>query len=63
MVTEDELRDWINERVGAKYQRVHKVVFMEDFSRGAAGKTLKRVMRNNSGPHETCGSEHLFVKS
>ena len=45
VVTEDELRGWINERVGAKYQRVHKVVFMEDFPRGAAGKTLKRVLR------------------
>ncbi len=45
VVTEDELRGWINERVGAKYQRVHKVVFMEDFPRGVAGKTLKRVLR------------------
>lgn len=45
VVTEDELRGWINERVSAKYQRVQRVVFMEDFPRGAAGKTLKRVMR------------------
>ncbi len=44
-VTEDELRDWINERVDSKLQRVHAVVIMEDFPRSAAGKTLKRVMR------------------
>jgi long-chain acyl-CoA synthetase len=45
-VSEDELRDWINERVDSKLQRVHAVVFMEDFPRSTAGKTLKRVMRD-----------------
>jgi long-chain acyl-CoA synthetase len=44
-VSEDELRDWINERVDSKLQRVHAVVLMEDFPRSTAGKTLKRVMR------------------
>lgn len=44
-VSEDELRDWINERVDSKLQRVHAVVFREDFPRSTAGKTLKRVMR------------------
>jgi long-chain acyl-CoA synthetase len=44
-VTEESLRKWINERVDAKFQRVHAVVFMEDFPRSSAGKTLKRVMR------------------
>jgi acyl-CoA synthetase (AMP-forming)/AMP-acid ligase II len=47
-VTEDELREWINERVDSKLQRVHAVAFMEDFPRSTAGKTLKRVMR---GPY------------
>ena len=41
----EELRDWINERVNARYQRVHAVVFMDDFPRSASGKTLKRVIR------------------
>jgi long-chain acyl-CoA synthetase len=41
----DELRDWINERVDAKHQRVSKVVFLEDFPRTVAGKTLKRELR------------------
>jgi acyl-CoA synthetase (AMP-forming)/AMP-acid ligase II len=43
--TAAELRDWINERVGARYQRVSEVVIMKDFPRSAAGKTLKREMR------------------
>jgi acyl-CoA synthetase (AMP-forming)/AMP-acid ligase II len=40
-----ELRDWINEHVAARYQRVSEVVTMKDFPRSAAGKTLKREMR------------------
>ncbi len=40
-----ELRDWINERVCARYQRVYDVVIREDFPRSTAGKTLKREMR------------------
>ncbi len=44
-VTEDELCDWINERVDGKHQRVRAVVFMQDFPRSTAGKTLKREMR------------------
>jgi len=44
-VAADELRDWINSRVAARYQRVSEVVIMTDFPRSAAGKTLKREMR------------------
>jgi acyl-CoA synthetase (AMP-forming)/AMP-acid ligase II len=44
-VTEAELCDWINERVDAKHQRVLAVVFMQDFPRSTAGKTLKRELR------------------
>ena len=44
-VTPEELKAWINERVGAKFQRVSQVVIMEDFPRNVAGKTLKREMR------------------
>ena len=44
-VSVDALRDWINERVGARYQRVSGVVAMADFPRSAAGKTLKRELR------------------
>jgi acyl-CoA synthetase (AMP-forming)/AMP-acid ligase II len=41
----DVLREWINARVAARYQRVSEVVIMQDFPRSAAGKTLKREMR------------------
>lgn len=44
-ITAEELRDWINERVAAKYQRVSKVVIMNSFPRSVAGKTLKRELR------------------
>ena len=43
--TASELRDWINERVAARYQRVHEVTILPAFPRNAAGKTLKREMR------------------
>ena len=45
-VTAEELRDWINERVAARNQRVQQVVIMPAFPRNAAGKTLKREMRD-----------------
>jgi acyl-CoA synthetase (AMP-forming)/AMP-acid ligase II len=41
----EELRDWINARVQAKYQRLSRVVIHDDFPRSAAGKTLKRELR------------------
>jgi acyl-CoA synthetase (AMP-forming)/AMP-acid ligase II len=46
-ISPEQLRDWINARVAAKYQRVHDVVFMDEFPRNVAGKTLKRVMRED----------------
>jgi long-chain acyl-CoA synthetase len=44
-VTADALREWINERVAARFQRVSAVVLMDDFPRSTAGKTLKRELR------------------
>lgn len=44
-VTADDLREWINARVAARYQRVERVLVMDDFPRNAAGKTLKRELR------------------
>ncbi|MGZ8711214.1 MAG: class I adenylate-forming enzyme family protein [Thermoanaerobaculia bacterium] len=41
-----ELREWINERVSARYQRVAEVLLMSEFPRSAAGKTLKRELRD-----------------
>jgi long-chain acyl-CoA synthetase len=36
-----ELIEWINARVGAKFQRVADVMILESFPRNVAGKTLK----------------------
>ena len=44
-IAAETLRDWINANVSAKFQRVQDVFIMEDFPRNVAGKTLKRVMR------------------
>jgi acyl-CoA synthetase (AMP-forming)/AMP-acid ligase II len=44
-ISAGELRDWVNERVGARYQRVSELVIMAAFPRSAAGKTLKRELR------------------
>lgn len=45
--TAEELREWINARVGARFQRLHEVVILKEFPRNAAGKTLKRTMRTD----------------
>jgi acyl-CoA synthetase (AMP-forming)/AMP-acid ligase II len=44
--TTDELREWINARVEARYQRIDRVLLMDTFPRSAAGKTLKRELRD-----------------
>jgi len=44
-VSDEELKAWINERVGARYQRVSRVIVYLEFPRNAAGKILKREMR------------------
>ena len=43
--TADELKEWINERVQARYQRVREVVVRDTFPTSAAGKTLRRTLR------------------
>lgn len=41
----EQLRDWINVRVAARYQRVSAVALVSSFPRNAAGKILKRELR------------------
>jgi acyl-CoA synthetase (AMP-forming)/AMP-acid ligase II len=41
-----ELLDWVNQRVGAKFQRLSDVTIVDDFPRNVAGKTLKRDLRD-----------------
>ena len=45
-VDEAELRDWVNERVQARYQRVREVIIREEFPLSLAGKTLRRLVRD-----------------
>ena len=42
----DELREWINERVQARYQRLREVIVRDAFPTSLAGKTLRRVIRD-----------------
>ncbi|MBK6335485.1 MAG: AMP-binding protein [Betaproteobacteria bacterium] len=44
-VAAEDLREWINARVAATYQRLARVIVMDEFPRNAAGKTLKRELR------------------
>lgn len=41
----EELKVWINQNVGAKFQRISDLVVFEEFPRNAAGKTLKRSIQ------------------
>ena len=43
-VEAEALRAWINERVGARFQKVREVIVLPEFPRSAAGKTLKREL-------------------
>ena len=52
-VSEEELRDWINANVEARFQRVRDVVRYQEFPRNAAGKTLKREMRDRFSTSNT----------
>lgn len=45
-VSPGDLKAWINQRVGARFQQVCEVVVKSEFPRNAAGKTLKRLMRD-----------------
>jgi acyl-CoA synthetase (AMP-forming)/AMP-acid ligase II/pimeloyl-ACP methyl ester carboxylesterase len=45
-VTTDEIREWVNGRVEARYQKVRDVVALDEFPRSVAGKTLRRKMKS-----------------
>lgn len=46
VLEEQELLYWVNERVGAKFQRLSGIAIVDDFPRNVAGKTLKRELRD-----------------
>jgi len=43
-VSESDLLPWLNSQL-AKYQRVSKIVFRDEFPRNALGKVLKKDLR------------------
>ncbi|MEM7194000.1 MAG: AMP-binding protein [Pseudomonadota bacterium] len=44
-VDADELCQWVNDRVDAKFQRISTVIVLDSFPRNVAGKILKRELR------------------
>jgi long-chain acyl-CoA synthetase len=42
----DEIRDWVNDRVQARFQKVREVIALDEFPLSVAGKTLRRVIRD-----------------
>jgi long-chain acyl-CoA synthetase len=44
-LTTQELVEWTNMHVDAKFQRISDAIFYDEFPRNVAGKTLKREMR------------------
>jgi long-chain acyl-CoA synthetase len=45
-LTPEQLIEWVNKKVDAKFQRIHDVVLMDAFPVNVAGKMLKREMRD-----------------
>ena len=53
MATAEELRDWINEQVAARYQRVSEVVIMRIFLAAPPGRRSSARCASRTGPHAT----------
>lgn len=49
----EELIQWVNQRVHAKFQRLNDVVIMDAFPQNVAGKILKRELRQLYRPRST----------
>jgi long-chain acyl-CoA synthetase len=46
-VSAQDVKRWVNERVEARYQKLSDVVVLDAFPRNAAGKTLRREIRES----------------
>lgn len=44
-VDPNEIREWVNERLSARYQKVGAVIVLESFPLSVAGKTLRRQIK------------------
>jgi acyl-CoA synthetase (AMP-forming)/AMP-acid ligase II len=42
-----EIREWVNERVSARYQKLGDVVILDEFPLSVSGKTLRRIIRSD----------------
>lgn len=43
----DGVRDWVNARVSARFQKVSEVLVLDSFPRSVAGKTLRRIIKQD----------------
>jgi long-chain acyl-CoA synthetase len=43
----DEIKDWANDRVSARFQKVNEVLVLDAFPRSVAGKTLRRIIKQD----------------
>ena len=51
VIEADQLREWVNANVAARFQRITELQIHQDFPRNAAGKTLKRELRASHLSH------------
>ena len=42
-----DVREWVNDRVDARFQKLSAVIVLDEFPLSVAGKTLRRVIREN----------------
>ncbi len=49
----DDVRDWVNDRVSARFQKVSEVLVLDAFPRSVAGKTLRRIIKQDYVEDET----------
>ena len=47
ILTCNEIKNWINDHLGARYQKVSDVLFINELPRNVAGKILKRELKEN----------------
>jgi len=43
----EEVRDWANHRLSARFQKVSEIVVLDAFPRSVAGKTLRRIIKHD----------------
>ena len=40
------LKDWVNDRVDARFQKLRDLIVLDEFPLSVAGKTLRRLIRD-----------------